>query len=83
MTQDDASSEAAVEKRKQMGLYVATMVRMHVDQNLKGEMESANRLCMSIDVQHGEVFVAPNANARRISDLSAACQMIFVLWPSA
>lgn len=80
MTQDDASTPAAVEKRKQMGLYVATMVRMHVDQNITSNRIPANKLCMSIDVQHGEVFVAPNANARRMSDLTAACQMIRLLW---
>jgi hypothetical protein len=83
MTQDDASTDAAIEKRKQMGLYVATMVRLHVDQNIPTNLKPANRLCMSIDVQHGEVFVAPNSNTRRVNDLTAACQMILALWPGA
>lgn len=83
MTQDDASTDAAIEKRRQMGLYVATMVRLHVDQNIHSSRTPANRLCMSIDVQHGEVFVAPNANTRRVNDLTAACQMIVALWPGA
>lgn len=83
MTQDDASTDAAVEKRRQMGLYVATMVRLHVDQNIQTDRKPANRLCMSIDVQHGEVFVAPNSNTRRVNDLTAACQMIADLWPTA
>lgn len=83
MTQDDASTEAAIEKRKQMGLYVATMVRLHVDQNIQTDLKPANKLCMSIDVQHGEVFVAPNSNTRRVNDLTAACQMIAALWPGA
>lgn len=83
MTQDDASTDAAIEKRRQMGLYVATMVRLHVDQNIQSNRQPANRLCMSIDVQHGEVFVAPNSNTRRVNDLTAACQMIAALWPGA
>ena len=84
MTQADTSSDAAVEKRKQMGLYVATLVRLHVDQNLLAEPRvAANKFCMSIDVQHGEVFVAPASSARRINDLTAACQMIAALWASA
>ena len=61
MTQDDASTDAALEKRRQMGLFVATMVRLHVDQNIQSERKPTNRLCMSVDVQHGEVFVAPNS----------------------
>ena len=81
MTQDDASTDAAIEKRKQMGLYVATMVRLHVDQNIQTDLKPANKLCMSIDVQHGEIFVAPNSNTRRMNDLIAACQMIAALWP--
>lgn len=83
MTQDDASSAAAIEKRKQMGLYVATLARLHVDQNIPSDRMPANGLCLSIDIQHGEVFVAPNSNARRIADLTAACQMIAALWPGA
>lgn len=81
MTQDDADTPAAIEKRKNMGLYVATLARMHVDQNISSDRSPVNRLCMSIDVQHGEVFVAPNANARRVRDLTAACQMISAIWP--
>lgn len=83
MTQDDAATDAAVEKRRQMGLYVATMVRLHVDQNIQSNRQAANRLCMSIDVQHGEVFVAPNSSTRRMNDLTAACQMIAAVWPQA
>lgn len=82
MTQDDSSTPAAVEKRKQVGLYVATLVRMHVDQNITTNRTPTNKLCMSIDVQRGEVFVAPNANARRIADLTSACTMIGLLWPT-
>jgi hypothetical protein len=82
MTVDDADSEAAKSKRKEMGLYVATIVRMHADQNIKSNRDLANKLCMSIDVQHKEVFLAPDAIAQRIKNLQSACQMIAALWPT-
>lgn len=82
MTMDAAPNEAAIERRRNMGLYVATLARMHVGANIHSNREPANRLCLSIDVQHGEVFVAPTANARRISDLENACAFIAALWPT-
>jgi len=82
MTQDDAATDAAKAKRKNMGLYVATLLRLHVDNSLKGNKKPMNRLCMSIDVQHGEVFVAPNSNAQRVKDINGACQFIAALWPT-
>jgi hypothetical protein len=81
MTQDDADSEAARSKRRDMGLYVATLARLHVDQNIPSNRTVANRLCMSIDVQHGEVFQAPAANTRRMNDVENACRFIAALWP--
>ena len=80
MTQDDADTDEAKAKRQSMGLYAATMIRRHVDEHLRGAREPANRLCLSIDVQHGEVFVAPNSNTRRASDLESACRMIAAIW---
>lgn len=80
MTQDDAETDEARAKRQSMGLYVATMVRRHVDENLNSNREPSNRLCLSIDIQHGEVFAAPNANTRRASDLENACRMIAAIW---
>lgn len=82
MTQDDAATDAAKAKRRDMGLYVATMVRKHIDQNLKPNLPVSNRLCMSLDIQHGEVFQAPDSNARRMNDLDAACRFISAVWDS-
>src|SRR5712671_2968364 len=56
MTQDDAETEGARSRRRDMGLYVATLARLHMDRNLPTNRVVANRLCMSIDVQHGECF---------------------------
>jgi len=82
MTMDDAGTDAARQKRRDMGLYVATISRMHVDQNIPGNRQAANRLCMSIDIQHGEVFAAPDANTRRMNDIENVCRVIAALWPT-
>ena len=85
MTQDDADKPAAIEKRKNMGLYVATLARLQIDNiraRIDGDPDPANRLCMAIDIQHGDVFVAPKSNVRRLNDLTAACQMIAAVWPT-
>ena len=83
MTQDDAATDAAKAKRKDMGFYVATMLRKHVDQNLTPETRVSNRLCLSIDIQHGEIFPAPESNTRRMNDIDAACRFIAAVWESA
>jgi hypothetical protein len=83
MTQSDAESEPARTRRRDVGLYVATLARLHAEQNLPtSDRQVANRLCMSIDVQHGELFQAPDANTRRMNDLENACRFIAALWPT-
>lgn len=82
MTQDDADTEPARTKRRDIGLYVATLARLHADQNLPSDRQVSNRLCMSIDVQHGELFQAPESNTRRMNDLENACRFIAAVWPS-
>ncbi len=83
LTQDDADTEFAISKRREMGLYVATLARMHVEENLAGSRAPANKLCMSVDVQHGEVFQAPEAITRRVNDLTNACLFIASMWEAA
>ena len=83
LTQDDAETDTAASRRRDMGTYVATLLRMHLDQNNPSDRMPANRLCMSIDVRHGQVFTAPSSNARRTSDLEAACRVIHAMWGQA
>ena len=83
MTQDDAETESAKAKRKEMGLCVATLARLHVDQNITTNREPSNKLCMSIDVQHGEVFQAPESNTQRLKNIENACRFIALAWPTA
>ncbi|QLH40735.1 MAG: hypothetical protein HWD60_19820 [Defluviicoccus sp.] len=82
LSQDDAETDAARVKRKKMGQYVATLARIHLDKNITSERIAASRLCMSIDVQHGEVFQAPAA-AQLTSNIENACRFIAALWQTA
>jgi hypothetical protein len=80
LSQDDSDSPTALDRRREMGVYAATLMRMHVEQNNPSVRQVTNRLCMSIDVRHGQVFTAPTSNARRMSDIEAACRVIAALW---
>ncbi|WP_246172067.1 hypothetical protein [Nitrospirillum amazonense] len=81
MTQDDAETVDARERRRNMGLYVAALAQMHLERNFNNlTREVASRLCMSIDIQHGEVFASQNANARRMTDVENACRFIAAVW---
>jgi hypothetical protein len=80
LTQDDAETDGAKARRRDMGLYVAAMARLHLERNFEFEQPIANRLCMSIDVRHGECFPCSPSNARRIADLENACRFIAAAW---
>jgi len=82
MTQDDAETDAARARRQDMGFYVATLARVHLESNIRSNREPTNRLCLSIDVQHGEAFACPNSNTRRRNDLENACRFIAAMWPT-
>ncbi|WP_240993547.1 hypothetical protein [Asaia bogorensis] len=82
MTQG-AETEAGKAKRQTMGQYVAALTRHHAEKHLFGKSdEIASKLCMSIDIQHGEVFTAPTSTTRMMNDVASACQFIVALWPS-
>jgi hypothetical protein len=83
MTKDDAETDAARDKRRNMGLYVATLVARHSLVLCPKERQITNKLCLSIDIQHGEMFPAPGSNTRRMNDLEAACRTIAALWMTA
>ena len=81
LNKDDEPSSTARDKRKRMGLYAASVIRRHVEENIPSDRTPANKYCMSIDVQHGEVFVAANSNIQRITEIENACRFIAALWP--
>lgn len=80
LTQDDAATPSAISKRREIGLYVATLARLHAEQNLNLPGPIGNRACMSIDIQHGEFFPAPDATTRRVADIENACRFIAAMW---
>ena len=82
LTQDDADSDGAKARRRDMGLYVAAMARIHLERSFAPNAQIANRLCMAIDIRHGETFASPGSNARRINDLENACRFIAAAWPT-
>lgn len=83
LTQDSPDTDAARSKRRDMGIYVATLARLHADQNIHLTHPVENRACVSIDIQHGEVFPAPAANTQRVANLENACRFIAAMWVSA
>jgi hypothetical protein len=82
LTRDDADTEAGRSRREDMGHHVATLARMHLEANIASDREPANRLCLSIDIQHGEAFPCPPSITRRRTNLENACRFIAALWPA-
>lgn len=79
---DDEESEKAAAKRKDMGLYAATLVYMQIAQNLKGNRTPFPALCMSLDIQNKEVFEAPSRISVRVQNIESACLFIKSMWDS-
>lgn len=77
---DDEESDGAASTRRDMGLYVATLVHMQVAENVSSNRTPAKALCWSVDVQAGERHVCPNSTTNRVNDLSNACRFIAALW---
>lgn len=81
MTKDDKATPAAQDKRRQMGLYAATLIMMHMNaSNTQKNRVPAAKLCLAIDVQHGRVFAASKFYKKRVTDLQSACVTIAALW---
>ena len=82
-TKADDESELAASRRRNMGLYAATLVQMQVRENLAGNRRPYYRLCMSVDVQCEEAHIAPRTYAQRQQNLENACRFISAMWHSA
>ena len=79
-TKAEDESDNAAGKRREMGLYAATLALIQVQRNLKGNREPHHQLCLSVDVQCEEVHVAPKAYTTRIQNLENACRFIAAMW---
>ena len=80
---DEDESEYVASRRREMGLYAATLVRLHIAANLAGNRAPTSALCWSVDVQNGEKQVCPNAHTQRVQNLEGACRFIAALWQTA
>ena len=78
---DEEETETAQGRRREIGSYAATLIRMQIGANHAGNREVHGPLCWSVDVQCGDIHEAPRQYRRRQNDLEAACQMIAAMWP--
>jgi hypothetical protein len=82
-TQSDSDTDAAQAKRREIGKWAATLLHMHVTENLSGNREPHPAICLSVDVQFGEATAAPKSVAKRTKDIEAACRFIAAMWEHA
>jgi hypothetical protein len=80
---EDDETERAADKRRDMGLYAATLVHMHVAANLAGDRNPHFGLCWSVDVQNQELHVTPRTYVSRAQNLENACRFIAAMWDRA
>lgn len=80
---DEDETEAANSKRREMGAYAATLAQMQVRSMNNGEMVPTSDLCMSVDVQAGDVHFAKRDFAQRAQRLEAECRFIAAMWKTA
>jgi hypothetical protein len=77
---DEDETEKAKSKRTAMGKLVATLVMMQVSANLSGNRKPHHDLCWSIDMQTGEIHIAPKNSKALIANIENACLSISGLW---
>jgi hypothetical protein len=65
-----------------VGAYVATALRAYLEENAKGVKRISPSRCYVVDVPTGTISFAPNANKRRLGDLTAAGEEIAARWSS-
>ncbi len=80
---DEDETEAAAGKRKEMASYAATLVQMQVRVTLASGAIAHHDLCMSIDVQSGDVHTAPRNFAVKAQRIEAECRFIAAIWDTA
>ena len=80
---DEDETEAANSKRREMGAYAATLAQMQVRSMNNGEMVPSPDLCMSVDVQAGDVQFAKRDFVQRAQRLEAECRFIAAMWDEA
>jgi hypothetical protein len=80
---DEDETDAAAGKRKEIASYAATLVQMQVRATLLRDAVAHHDLCMSVDVQSGDVQAASRNFATKAQRLEAECRFIAAMWDAA
>jgi hypothetical protein len=80
---EEEETDRAADKRRDMGMYAATLVHMHIASSLAGTRKPHFGLCWSVDVQNRERHIAPRTYVSRMRNLEDACQFIAAMWDRA
>jgi len=76
----EEETDTAAGRRRDLGLYAATLVYLQVERNLAGNQRPHYQLCMSVDVQAEEIHYSPPSFAQRVENLESACIFIRAMW---
>lgn len=79
---EEEDGSRAATRRREMGIFAATLVRMQVAENFANNRTPAYPLCWSIDVQCGEIHVAHRSFQQREQNIENACRFISAMWGS-
>lgn len=79
---EEDSSERSIQRRRDMAGYAAALVLMHVTEHHSANRTPNGGLCLSIDVQSGDIHDAARAFATRRQNLENACRVIAAVWPT-
>lgn len=80
---DEEESDSAAGKRRDMGAYAATLVQMQVRATAAPDAVVHHSLCMSVDVQSGDVHPSSRNFVSRAQRIEAECRFIAALWNTA
>lgn len=77
---EEDERDAARNRRLERATIAATLVRMQLGSCASQEQQVHHPICMSVDVQGGEIVSAPRSYRRRERDIEASCRIIQSMW---
>lgn len=80
---DEDETDSAAGKRRDIGAYAATLVQMQVRATAPPDTVVHHSLCMSVDVQSGDVDPSSRNFVSRAQRIEAECRFIGALWETA
>jgi hypothetical protein len=83
LTKADEETDAAAEKRQQIGSFAATLALMQVQSGMAGDRIPHHQICASFDIQCEDVHWAPRNYAAKARDIENECRFIAAMWETA